>query len=1085
MKHVCSLFVWIAAGFLPSVQDVPAADVDYARDVRPILAEHCVSCHGARTQKGALRLDAGILILRGGDSGAAVESAKPGESLLLQRVTTSDPETRMPKGSEPLSAEETELIRRWIEQGATVPEDEPIPGDPREHWAWQNPVASEPLAASQNAIDVYFDRIHEQRGVTPRPEARKEHLLRRVYLDLIGLPPTRDELHAFLAEESPEAYEQIVDRLLDSPHYGERWGRHWMDVWRYTDWFGLGKEVRFSQKHIWRWRDWIIESLNEDAGYDRMIIDMLAADEVAADDPNRLRANGFLTRNWHLFNRNFWLDDTVEHTAKAFLGLTLNCCRCHEHKYDPFSQEEYYQFRAFFEPHDVRLDPVPGQPDLDKDGISRVYDAKLDAKTYLFIQGDEKNIDKTRELSPRIPAFLGAFADPIQPANLPVLGWYPSLRPAAVDAALADVDGRIESVRDQIAQAETLLKSERSRLAELVSGKAADKLEGVVSDDFKAPRPETWEATLTTWKYESGRLINENPEGGQARYECKVLPPRDFAARMRFRLTAGATRSVGIAFDVDERGQVGVYMSPSGHKVAVYELFDGGETYPALAKQRVDNGETYELAIAVRDRLVNVWVNGEFRFAYERKAERRGGRIALTTYQANAEFFHASFSPLDPDHPMFRELVAGKNSSPPQTIATPDGLRRSITRLETQLATNQQQLNVHALERASISARAFAERVRYGLESGSVDETAKSAARAEREQKVAGAILAVRRATAALSLAERDAGDNVDDDASVLKARKDLDATKQRLAMAQQKDRETGTDYTPLGKQFPKQSSGRRSALARWIASPSNPLTSRVAVNHIWTRHFGQPLVGSMFDFGVRTSRPEHAELLDHLAVEFTASGWSMKMLHRRIVLSRAYRRDSVIETDSPAEAADPDNHLYRRMNVRRMEAEILRDSVLQLAGKLDRKLGGPDFPSSEAATGNRRTIYYRYARDDKYTMLDTFDAPSVEECYRRTETIIPQQSLAMINGQLVQSLSREVGGKIPLETPDEFVRAAFEVILCRAPSDQEQRVTRAALEELTNQFVRQGQTAAAANKQAREHIAHVLIMHNDFVGIR
>ena len=200
--------------------------------------------------------------------------------------------------------------------------------------------------------------------------------MRRVYLDLVGLPPTRDELAAFLADDSPNAYEAVVDRLLASPQYGERWARHWMDVWRYSDWAGYKEEIRNSARHIWRWRDWIVESLNADKGYDRMATEMLAGDELAPTDPNTLRATGFLVRNWEKFNRNSWLEATIEHTAKAFLGVTMNCCRCHDHKFDPISQVEYFQFRAIFEPHEVRTERVPGQPDVLKDGLPRICDMK-------------------------------------------------------------------------------------------------------------------------------------------------------------------------------------------------------------------------------------------------------------------------------------------------------------------------------------------------------------------------------------------------------------------------------------------------------------------------------------------------------------------------------------------------------------------------------------------------------------------------------------------------------------------------------------------------------------------------------------
>src|SRR5262249_23145443 len=249
-------------------------------------------------------------------------------------------------------------------------------------------------AWERNPIDAFLAAEHERHGLEPRPEASKPVLLRRVYLDLIGLPPTTAELHAFLDDRSPDAYEKVVDRLLARPRSGERWGRHWMDVWRYSDWAGYGAEVRDSQKHIWRWRDWVIESLNADKGYDRMVQEMLAADELAPGDADAARATGFLVRNWYLFNRNVWLDRAGEHTGRACLGVTLNCARCHDHFFDPFTQKEYTAFRAVFEPHDVRTDRVPGVVDVNRDGLVRVYDKNPDAPTYLFLRGDEANPDK-------------------------------------------------------------------------------------------------------------------------------------------------------------------------------------------------------------------------------------------------------------------------------------------------------------------------------------------------------------------------------------------------------------------------------------------------------------------------------------------------------------------------------------------------------------------------------------------------------------------------------------------------------------------------------------------------------------------
>ncbi len=289
-----------------------------------------------------------------------------------------------------------------------MPLPEPTPEDPRRHWAYQPPVRPAIPQVTDPRRDAKPDRRLSQRGLRghglkPSPLVSRDLWLRRAFLDLIGLPPTRDERKAFLADGSTDAEERLVDRLLADPRHGERWGRHWMDVWRYSDWYGLGEEIRYSHPHIWQWRDWIVASLNADKGYDRMIEEMLAGDEIAPDDPATLRATGFLVRNWDIFNRNAWLANTVEHTARAFLGVTIQCARCHDHKFDPVSQTDYYRLRAFFEPYQIRIDRVPGQPDRTKAGLPRVFDDFMETPTFLFVRGDEASPDKSRPMTPGDP----------------------------------------------------------------------------------------------------------------------------------------------------------------------------------------------------------------------------------------------------------------------------------------------------------------------------------------------------------------------------------------------------------------------------------------------------------------------------------------------------------------------------------------------------------------------------------------------------------------------------------------------------------------------------------------------------------
>src|SRR5262249_51975442 len=251
-------------------------------------------------------------------------------------------------------------------------------------------------------------------------------------------------------DQSNEAHEAAVDRLLASPAHGERWARHWMDIWRYCDGWGRPPELLFSHYHIWRWRDWIVESLNSGTGYDQMVMAMLAGDEIAPEDPKTRRARCFLARNGETSHRNKWLDSTIEHTARAFLGVTMQCARCHDHKFDPIAQADYYRLRAVFEPYHIRIDRVPGQPDRVKDGVVRAFDDYLKTPTHLFVRGDEAQPDTSRALAAATPIVFGGNLE-IQPVALPVSAFNPDKRPFVIQEARANADsavaGAVEGVK--------------------------------------------------------------------------------------------------------------------------------------------------------------------------------------------------------------------------------------------------------------------------------------------------------------------------------------------------------------------------------------------------------------------------------------------------------------------------------------------------------------------------------------------------------------------------------------------------------------------------------------------------------------
>ena len=979
------------------------------------------------------------------------------------------------------------------------------------HWAFRPPArpgvprVKDP-AAARNPIDAFVAAEHERLGLVARPEAPKHVLLRRLYLDLAGLPPTREELHAFLADESPDAYEQAVDRLLASPQYGQRWGRHWMDIWRYSDWAGYAAEVRESRPFVWRWRDWIVESLNADKPYDRMVLEMLAGDEVAPEDPGVLRATGFLARNWYKFNRNVWLENTVEHTSKAFLGLTINCARCHDHKYDPVSQKEHYRFRAFFEPYDVRTDRVPGEPDTKKDGVVRAFDADGARKTFLFLRGDEKSPLETEPLAPGVPAALGSGDGDVAvtPVAFPATSYYQGLRPwvreeakssaaglvAAAEKGVNDADAHVAAAQKQLD--EVLARASRPQSEHRVTHEAGTDQPSTAAalfDDFSAARPDLWKTANGQWTCREGKLVQT--EAGETFRTATSLAdhPRDFRVRVAVTITGGTKYcSVGIGFDSTDDGRNGasVYLSAhaAGPAVAIMWTDGGTHVYPPNGATHlpVELNKPYELRVDARGQLLNVYVDNVPVKAFALARPRAGGKLAVWTFDASAEFDRVRVDPLPAD----ARLVEKLEGTPALRAASGDAFAASRVALEKAQAAAvlaRLQLAAARAERAALDAKLDADTARYATPpSGDAPALAAVAGRAEREA-------AVWRQEATVLQAESTSKSDAE--------KKTLAESKKKLEEARAKLKEPAKDYTPLTPVNPSASTGRRLALAKWITDPSNPLAARVVANHLWARHFGEGIVSTVFDFGKNGRPPTHPGLLDWLAVELRDNGWSMKRMHRLIVTSATYRMDSGDGPDGGRNlAVDPDNRFLWHAPVRRMEAELVRDAVLHVAGNLDPAAGGPELDPAAGLTTHRRSLYFRHAHEKQMTFLRLFDAAGPGECYRRQHSVIPQQALALANSPLAIAQARVLARKLAGEA--DFVAAAFEQALGRRPTEAE----RATCDEfLKRQAFRLSDPAkltafTAGDKpavepspdparRARENLVHVLLNHNDFVTIR
>ncbi len=1060
LKYIaCFLAIPLANGFA----------ADYLHDVKPVLKARCYACHGALKQKAGLRLDTAAMIRQGSKEGPIVISGDAPNSRLFHRISATSKDERMPPEGEALKPAQVAAIREWIANGAPAPADEKPEDDPSNHWAYQPIQKPEVLSnGKRSPVDAFLSAKHKALGLKPQPRADKSLLLRRVHLNLTGLAPTQAELRSFLDDRSPDAYEKVVGALLKSRHYGERWGRHWMDVWRYSDWYGLGAQLRTSQKHMWHWRDWIIDSLNDDKGYDRMVLEMIAGDELDPKNPEVVAGTGYLARNYYLFNRTTWLDNTIEHTSKAFLAMTMNCAKCHDHKYDPLEHEDYYKMRAIFEPHQVRLDAISGQLDFEKDGLPRAFDDHVDAPTYVHLKGNEKDADKSRKILPGLPKLFGPDVYKLKPIELPRGAFAPGSRTEVRETAVKTVEAKIAAARKKVESAGKALakvKTQNNTEATAISERVERKQSGF-KDDFSKRRDDTWKIEGAGWEYRDGAL-HQTTSGRSNNLRSKKPHPRDFYAKFEYTTTGGATyRSIGIRFDAVNGGKDHNMVYTSAHapgsKVQVSHGKNGQSSYPSNGRvgRKIEIGHRYSLELRVRDHLLNISLDGEFQLAYALPNRDPNGVIELTAFDATAIFHSLEVSELDPTEKL---IPAGGKSSGRKVVTKEDAVR--------QLKLVEMELKAAEAELSALKARIKADDSRFeATDAKPVEELAKKAAAEEARYNVVNLEWQ----------AESKKGNATEFkkiEVQLKSARNKLKSpgAKYTLLAGSKKGLETPAhkfgDYEEV---FSRISTGRRLALANWIIGDRNPLTARVAVNHIWMRHFGTPLVESVFDFGLRAKKPIHSDLLDWLAADFMEHGWSMKHLHLVIVTSEAYQRtSSTLAADTSTVQHDSDNAYYWRMAPRRMESQIVRDNLLHIAGTLDREFGGPAIDAKKRST--RRSIYFRHGRDDVNQFVSMFDDADFLQCYRRFESVVPQQALALANSALSLESAAKMAERISGKTAEEIIIEAFEMILSRRPDHYEIAECEAFLQGLEQ----------ASNKDRNVRLVHALLNHNDFVTIR
>ena len=956
--------VLVGALLLARTMAAPQEYVDFNRDIRPLLADHCYQCHGpdAAKRKAGLRLDQREGALAKLESGAAaITPGNPAASSLLQRITSSDDEERMPpaKTGKVLSPDQVALLKRWIADGAEW----------KPHWAYippERPTIPSITHASwpRNEIDRFVVARLEKEGLEPSPEADRRTLARRVSLDLTGLPPTPDEVDAFLSDPSDGAYEKLVDRLLAAPEYGERMAVPWLDLARFADSDGYHAD---APRSMWQYRDWVIGAFNRNQPFDRFVVEQLAGDLLPNATLDQRIATAF-NRNGMSSTEggadpdeymNKYVTDRVNTFGTVFLGSSVQCAECHNHKYDPFTQREYYQLYDFF-------NRIP-----------------------------EKGLD-----SDPAPPFVKVAGDAQQ---------------RALDDARAEVRER------------------------------AAALEAITA----AVRPD-WDLAQRAWE---GELTDGTGAGNGLKLGpwMRVGPFAAADPKAAFTTEFGPEKG----FDPAARFGTGTPVrawtpQPDWKDGAVVALSEElGATY-LHRTITADTMRTVPLYFGSDDAL-RVWLNGKEILSKdgnrgvapnqdEVKAEFRAGEndllLKVVNYGGAAGFYFATDRDAgDESRRKLRELA--RLPSTERTPAQAAELRRTFR--ETRIAEVQQLAADLAVAR-------------------------------KRESDADNAIPTLR-------IMEEMAEPR----ASHVRIRGDYRAKGDRV-----------TAGVPVSCLPPARFNGRtnRLDLALWLVDPGHPLTSRVAVNRFWGMFFPNPLVKTANEFGTNGELPSHPELLDWLARDFVEGGWDVKGLLKKIVMSATYRQSSALTPERLAR--DPQNRLLSRGPRFRLPAEMIRDQALAVSGLLVRKTGGPSvrpyqppglweekmFAGNKYEVGNgdelyRRSLYTLWKRTVPNPTLQTFDAPDRALCtVQRPNTCTPLQAFVTLNDVTYVEAARVFAQRILAESPAASTPArltfAMKTALGRPPSEREQQVLAAVLDDVRRSYAADAHAADAVTRLGR-----------------
>ena len=1095
--------LWLATG-LPTAfgaGDGSPAKVDFNREIKPILSNACYRCHGpdAAERKGGtdgVRFDTaeGLFADVGGHS--AVVPGKPEASEILKRVTSTDPDTVMPpKGhGKPLTPREIELLTVWIKQGAKV----------SRHWSYIVPVRPELPVVKQtgwprNPIDRFILARLEQEGLKPSEEADRYALVRRVSLDLTGLPPTVEEVDAFVRDTDANAYEKLVDRILAKQAYGEHWGLLWLDLARYADSAGYADD---PARRIWLFRDYVVKSFNANKPFDQFTVEQIAGDLLPNPTDDQLVATAFhrntMTNNEGGTNdeefRNVAVVDRVTTTMAVWMGTTMTCAQCHNHKYDPITQEEFYRLFAFFN----------NTEDADRGDESPLHSIYTEEQQRRKTQWQAEIAGLEQTLKTATPELKAAQAK--WDAGFPrLLNWLP-LKPnratSQSEAAMTlSEDGSVavapgaknDTYTVHLSGAEGPMRA--LRLEALPDEKLPSKGPGHAGGNFVVTKvsaivvpPDGSSAT--------GRFVRVELPGDQflSLAEVQVFSGADNVA------LKGEARQVSTDFGGDAK--LAIDGNTNGH------FYDArSTTHTAAGKdpwwevdlksdQKIDRIAVWNRTDGAGERLANfrilvlnekrelIWQSDIAASPSPNSEFAVNGQRTIEFETALADYSQAGFDSsnvLNNKDPKTKGWAIGGAIGQPHSLTLIARKPADIPAGSTITVTIEQASNhvMHTLGRFRFSvtnepraeewARTPAN-VMDGLKIAVSERTpAQQDLISQHYLSIAPELAATRQQLAVVQKSLNDLKPETVPVMKELTANRRISKIQNRgnfQDLGQEVTEGIPSAFSPLPADAPR----NRLSLAKWLVDTNNPLTARVIANRYWEQLFGIGIVSTSEEFGSQGDQPTHPELLDWLACELegrpgsmpaekSQSPWDMKAFLKTLVMSAAYRQSSKVSQE--LQQHDPDNRLVARGPRFRLSAEALRDQALFVSGLLSPKMYGPpvkppqpnlglsaafgsstDWQTSAGEDKYRRGLYTTWRRSNPYPSMATFDAPNREVCtVRRVRTNTPLQALVTLNDpvyiEAAQALARRIVNEGGSSTEDR-VRYGFRLVLSRPPHDNE-----------------------------------------------